>query len=261
MKIDKILGSTKEYVSYADVSMDIFGFDVHIDDIKINFPGQKPLLIDEMIIKSFDDDHALPHYMNVKFKGIQSDLEMLKMNPKFSKTINDLELKDIRSELILNYKYNKEQKMLDVQEMVLEVDSLGKISYKTQIHNVVAMEYFLMQLNLAPQTLKFGPTLIQFDNDSLVERFMKMNAKDNNLSLDRYKADLFSGEQKHVDEERSASKNVQASFHESWLKFLKNPKSFEFKTDPAQPIPLILFGDQKDKEKLFKQLNIKTTVN
>jgi hypothetical protein len=261
IKIDKILGNAKEYVSYRDASMDLFGFDVHIDDIKVSFPGQKPLLIDEMIVKSFDEENALPRYMNIKIKGMQSDLATLKMNPAFAKTIDGLELQDIQLELVMNYKYDKEQKMLDVKEMTLDVDDLAKITYTTQIHNVVAMEYFLMQLNLAPQTLRFGPTNIKIENDSFVERFMKMNAKDANLSVDTYKTELFAKEQKLIDEEKSASKSIQASLDESWLNFLKNPKSFELETKPIQPMPLLFSGDDKAKNDLFSKLNLKATAN
>lgn len=261
MKIDKILGTAKEYVTYANVSMDLFGFDVHIDDIKIALPGEKPLLIDEMVVKSFDSNNVLPHYMNIKMKGVQNLFQVAQINPTLAKIGLELKQKMNKSDLILNYKYENEQKMLDVKEMSVEIEDMAKISYETKIYNVLAMEYFTMQLNFAPQTLKYGPTHIQIKNDSLVEAFMEMNAKDANLSLESYKNDLFAKEQQKIDTAKALSQKFEVALDEAWLSFLKNPKSFDFQTAPKQPLPLILFGEIRSRDGMLRQVDPKFTVN
>lgn len=260
-KIDKILGANKEYVSYSDVSMDLFGFDVHIDDVKVNFPYQKPLIVDEITVKSFDTQNAVPLYMNIRLKGVQSDLSTLRSNPNFAKTLDELNIKEIKSDLTVNYVYEKERKMLDVEELSVNVENLGKLTYQTELYNVVAMAYFPLQLNLAPQTLKFGSTALHYEDNSLVERYMQMYAKDANLSLDSYKTDLFKRNQAKIDAAKASLQKYETLLDETWLAFLKNPKTFDFKIAPSQPVSLISVGNLKSRDDLLKTLNFSVSAN
>ena len=260
-KIDKILGANKEYVSYSDVSMYLFGFDVHIDGVKVNFPYQKPLIVNEIIVKSFDTQNAVPLYMNIRLKGVQSDLATLRSNPNFATTLNELDIKEIKSDIRVDYAYEKESKMLDVKELSINVEKLGKLNYQTQLYNVVAMAYFPLQLNLAPQTLKFGATVLHYENSSLVERYMQMYAKDANLSLEGYKADLFKRNEAKIDMAKKSSQKYETLLDETWLAFLKNPKTFDFKIAPSQPVSLISIGNKNSRDDLLKTLNFSVSAN
>lgn len=260
-KIDKILGSAKGYITYGDTSMDLFGFDAHIYDIKLNIPNQKPLVVDEMVVKSLDTDNAMPHYMNIKLKGIQSDLAMLRSNPNLADKLNTLEIKNIDSDLVINYEFEKDEKMLDIKEFTLKLEDAGKISYKAKIYNVVAMEYFPMQVNLAPQTLKFGTTSVKYEDDSFMERLSKLNAQDANQSVEIYKDARLKRVQANLAAAKSASQSYEIILDEAILKFLEDPKSFEFSIDPKAPISLSILGQTKSRDDVLKTLNPKVSAN
>jgi hypothetical protein len=260
-KIDKILGSAKGYITYGDTSMDLFGFDAHIYDIKLNIPNQKPLIVDEMIVKSLDTDNAMPHYMNIKLKGIQSDLAMLRSNPNLADKLNTLEIKNIDSGLVINYEFEKDEKMLNIKEFTLKLEDAGKISYKAKIYNVVAMEYFPMQVNLAPQTLKFGTTSLHYEDDSFMERLTKLNAQDANQSVEIYKDERLKRITAKLNAAKAASQNYEIALDEAMLTFLENPKSFEFSIDPKVPISLSILGQTKSRDDVLKTLNLEVSAN
>jgi hypothetical protein len=260
-KIDKILGSAKGYITYGDTSMDLFGFDAHIYDIKLNIPNQKPLIVDEMIVKSLDTDNAMPHYMNIKLKGIQSDLAMLRSNPNLADKLNTLEIKNIDSGLVINYEFEKDEKMLNIKEFTLKLEDAGKISYKAKIYNVGAMEYFPMQVNLAPQTLKFGTTSLHYKDDSFMERLTKLNAQDANQSVEIYKDERLKRITAKLNAAKAASQNYETALDEAMLTFLENPKSFEFSIDPKVPISLSILGQTKSRDDVLKTLNLEVSAN
>ena len=260
-KIDKILGGAKAYITYGDTSMDLFGFDVHIHDIKLNIPNQKPLVVDEMVIKSFDMDNAVPRYMNIKLKGIQTDLAMLRSNQNLAAKLDILELKEITSNLAINYKFDKDQKMLDVKDLTLQVDNAGKISYKTKLYNIVAMEYFPMQINLAPQTIKFGTTSLHYEDDSFMEHMMKMNAQDANQTVFVYKEAVLKRMQANLDTAKANSQSYEIQLDEAMIAFVKQPKSFDFGIEPAQPVSLIMLNEANSRDNMLKILQPTISAN
>ena len=260
-KIDKMLGSAKPYVTYGDTSMDLLGFDVHIHDIKLSIPNQKPLIVDEMVVKSFDTENAVPRYMNIKLERIQSDLAMLRSNPNLAAKLDILELKDIKSDLAVNYKFDKDEKMLDVKDLTLQVDNAGKISYKTKLYNIVAMEYFPMQINLAPQTIKFGTTSFHYEDDSFMEHMMKMKALDANQSVAVYKEDVLKRIQTNLAVAKANSQSYETQLDEAMITFVQKPKSFDFGIEPSEPISLIMLNEAKSRDEILKKLQPKISAN
>ena len=260
-KIDKILGNAKAYITYGDTSMDLFGFDAHIYDIKLSIPNQKPLLIDEMVVDSLDTDNAVPHYMNIKLKGIQSDLAMLKSNPNLADKLNTLEFKDIDSDLVINYEFEKDEKMLNIKEFALKIENAGKITYKAKLYNVVAMEYFPMQINLAPQTLKFGTTSLEYKDDSFIERLTKLKAQDANKSVEVYKSERLKLYKTELNIAKTNSHDYETMLDEALISFFEDPESFEFSIDPKEPISLSILNELKSRNDVLETLKLKVSAN
>lgn len=260
-KIDKILGNAKGYITYGDTSMDLFGFDAHIYDIKLNIPNQKPLTIDEMVVDSLDTENPVPHYMNIKLKGIQTDLAMLRSNANLADKLNTLEMNDIDSDLTINYEFEKDEKMLDIKEFALKVEDAGKITYKAKLYNVVAMEYFPMQINMAPQTLKFGATSLEYEDDSFMERMAKLSAQDANKSVEAYKDERLKKAKAELSAAKAASQEYETALNEAMLNFLEDPQSFELSIDPKEPISLSILNQLKSRNEILKTLNLKVSAN
>lgn len=260
-KIDKILGNAKAYITYEDVSMDLFGFDAHIYGIKLSIPNQKPLLIDEMVIDTLDTQNPMPHTMNIEFKGIQSDLAMLKSNPNIADKLNALDLNGINADLIINYEYVKEEKMLDIKEFTLQLEDAGKITYKAKLYNVPAMEYFAMQINMAPQTLQFGATSLEYEDDSFMERLTTLKAQDANKSVARYKEERLHVAQEELSRSKAASREYETMFNKAIVTFLEDPESFELSIDPKDPLSLSILGQLKTRDEILKTLHLKVSAN
>ena len=260
-KIDKMLGNAKGYVTYGDTSMDLFGFDVHIHDIKLNIPNQKPLIVDEMLVKSLDTENAVPKYMNIKLKGIQTDLAMLRANPLLAAKLDILNLKDVNSNITINYAFDKDQKMIDVKELTLKVQDAGMISYKTKLYNIVAMEYFPMQINLAPQTIKFGDTTLHYEDDSFMERWTHMKAEDANLSVTVYKDERLKKMQADLSTAKTNAQSYETVLDEALITFIQKPKTFDFAITPKEPVSLMTLGPIKSRDDVLKTLNLKVSAN
>ena len=259
-KIDKMLGNAKAYVTYGSASMDFFGFDVHVNDIRIMVPNAKPIIVDEMVVKSLDTENAVPRYMNVKLKGIQTDLAMLRSNPEMAAKLDVLNLKDINSNITINYTFEKDQQMIDVKDLTLKVEKAGTLTYKTKLYNIVAMEYFPMQINLAPQTIKFGETSLHYEDDSFMERWTKLKAQDANQSVDGYKQEHLKTMQAELDAAKANSQSYEALVDQAMITFMKNPKVFDFSIAPKEPVSLMMLGTVKTRDDVLKTLNPKVSA-
>ncbi len=260
-RVDKILGSSKQFVTYDDASMDMLGFAIHLNNVKVQIPNQEPLKIDEIVINDVDTKNLTPHYMNIEVKGIENDLTSLATSRKASKALATLDYKKIKSDLKINYAFNKEKKLLDIKDVSLNVKNAGEISYRTELYNVSSLESLAMQMNFAPQSVKFGKTSLRYEDDSLTNRIFKLIAEQSNKDVNSFKAEIVKNIERNIQRSKTTSKPYEEKINEAMLEFVKNPKSFEFKISPEKPVSLASLRQAGSQEEFLKSLNLKISAN
>ena len=225
-----------EYVSY-DASVDLLGFNTHLEDIKINFPGQETIEIDEITINDFDSDHDIPEFVNIEIEGLEVK-KVLKHSP-FARMTRGL-LKDMdeaRLNFAINYEFDAENQILNIKEMSESVDNLGKISFSTVLHNVKSIQMLVQSIMLNPNAILIGKSELAYEDDSLVNKLMLMNAEKEKISLNQYKDRMLEMMNKELNKvDKKENSDLEKELLSKMISFIKNPDEFEISINPKKPM-------------------------
>jgi len=261
-KVNKLVSELpKGLVTYESASMDLLGFAVHIDNLVISMPNQKDTYIDEIIISDIDTDNNVPQYADIEISGINVDMDALRVNKQMSKMIDTLGYQQLKSNIAVNYTFDKDKKMLDIKGVSFGMDDAGELTFKTKILGVKSLKTIANTLQRNPSALEIDATSLTYDDDSLTERLYKLAGQNNRKkqSADEFKAELISELDKEI--KKAKSKKFEKEVLEAMREYLQNPKSFEVSISPDNPISMKTANKTKSKEEFLELLNFEVSVN
>ena len=261
-KIDKALANLpKGLVTYEDVSVDLLGFDVHINNIKIHAPGQKDAMIDEIVINSIDSDNEVPNYLDLEINGIEIDIESLKYDRKMSKLLDGLGYENLKADLALSYSYDKDDKIMEIKNMSFEVKDAGELSFKTNLHGINSLQNLSMQLMMNPRSIKVAKSSIKYEDESLAARLIKSDALAAGLSEDKFKENVLSELANTLKKAEEKEKKYEITMLEEVIDFFENPSSFEISISPEEPISVWDMQKANSANELMKKINLDISAN
>lgn len=261
-KIDKVLAKMPEgTVKYDSVSTDLLGLDIRINDIKINLPGQKETIIDEIVIKSIDSDNEIPNYLDVEINGIDLDIEALKLNRQMAKSIDLLEYKNLKSNLELSYSFNKDEESVDIENISFAIEDAGKLSLNSKLHGIKSLENIAMQFMYNPERIKVSNSSIIYDDDSLTNRLMKLAAHDDGTSVGTFKEKILTKLSEELKKSENKDHKYETKVLEELIAFWNNPDSFEVSISPEEAISFNQMRRIQNPEEFIKKVNLDISAN
>ena len=261
-KVDKLLEATpKGVITYESASMDIIGLEVCINDVTIKAANGKSIKIDEIVINDIDTDNDIPQYMDIEINDIEGDLETLKLDRNSAKLIDMLELKELVSDIAFKYSFDKEENILEIDDVSFKVEDLGKLAFEVELHGVQSLSGLGMQMMMAPQNLKIASASIEYDNYADKELISAMVAVSNGLSYDESKAKSLQKLSRTIEELKDEDDDIASELAEMIHDFYEDPKSFEISISPENAVSIReITGTQSAKE-AKELLNFKVEVN
>jgi len=257
-KLDEALSEIPQgMISYENASMDLFGFDIHVSDIKVNISGSPEKTIEEIVIHSFDNENKIPEYLNIEVNGIETNMDDLKINTEMSKIVDGLDYKEFKSDLVLNYSFDKEKKEIDIKEFSMRLQDAGEIKFKAELGGINSLEQLPMLLFANQRALLIGESSIVYKDNSLTKRLFEMSAKNAGITVDELKQNLINDFSASLNKENK----YEVAFSEALIKYIKNPKSFEIEIDPKEKISLSSMQRATSPEDLLKLLNLEISAN
>jgi len=248
-------GLSSDTLSY-DASVDLFGFNTHLHDITINLPGQAPIEIDEVIINDFDTNHDIPEYMDIEIEGIKA--KKMLSSPLLANASQGIfnEMETVNTNFAIKYMFDSDDKILDIKEISESVDGLGKISFSTVLHNIASMKALPQIVMMNPKSILIGKSELAYEDDSLVEKLMLINAKKENISVAEYKGKMLVELNKELVKAKKEEKSdLKKDFLSTIISFIKSPDTLEISINPQTPMNLQAMT-KTNPEKLIKKLNL-----
>lgn len=239
-------------IDYKKVSVDLLGMDVRISNIII-YPAdsKEKLKIEEIVIHNIDDKAGIPTFLSMSCNGIELNMEELGED---AKQFRELGYNDkMMLNLNVNYAYNKEKKEIDMKKIGIGADEAGEINVSFRLGNISLEPKEIAGLLFTFPQVLFHEAKIEYDDDSLAERLMKLGAKEQQVTLEDFKKSLIKNvETKIVKEKDDFTKKALIEIKE----FLEDPEEFSISASPPKPYPFGRIMRTNDPKDVIKLLNI-----
>lgn len=260
-RIDKILSKLPEgSITYDSVSTDFFGLDVRINDIKINMPGQTNT-IDEIVIKSIDNDNDIPNYLDIEINGMNVDIESLKMNRQIAKTIDILEYKSLKADLAISYAFDEDEETLNIKNISYLLEDAGELSMNAKVYGLKSFNDLQTQMMLNPKSIKISNSSIKYDDNSLTERLIKLAAHEDGVSVGTYKEKVLSELSKQLKKSEDKDDKFEIEILEEVITYWKNPESFEISISPKEAISFYNMQRINNAKEFVETVNLDISAN
>ena len=255
------MGIEKRNISY-DVSVDLFGLDTHIEDIKLKSPDGKVAKIDEIVLKDFDSKHPTPQYLDIEVEGLELPATMLQIDPKLQQLFANYKKEYLKVNFALAYKLKPKKKKLDIEKLSYEIEDVAKISLEAELYNVASFNDLVQQvIILGPASLKFAQASVKYEDDGLADMLFAYNAKDAGVSVDQFKSSLIQKMDASLQKAKTKKDHLQVVLIEEIVTFTKNPKSFEVHIDPKEAVSFQELTIDHTTQDALKMLNISVDAN
>jgi hypothetical protein len=258
-----------ENVEYNDVSVDLPGGDVHIQGVEIAPPGGgKETLIEEIVIHDFDEDNDIPHYLNLSANGV--DIEVTPANFGAASTeLKKMGYETIAASFDLEYEYNEAGKALELTNLALRIEDMGEASLGISLENIDLETVDLENpatLMLVTQALRIKYAVIEFDNNSLMERLLATDAKNRGMEVDDLTGQIEVEIEAQIKTAKNAGDEFSVSVLTAMLDFVKDPDSIAITIKPEKPISfetftILAMESENDPTYLVKALNLRVEAN
>lgn len=247
-------------IEYDDVDVTPIAQHVTISNItispkkKLGVGQEDPVKVQELTIYDIDDkagEERIPEYIDVEMKGIEFDIDDLGEDADDLRALGyeGMVLVDMR----MDYKYDDDKKELKVKNFTIGSDEMGELK----------MSFHLSNIDLNPNMNPFGLMMsvmfhggaIEYKDHSFVERAMKKEGENNNMSIAAFKEHLL----KSIDEEigREPESDFAKDAMNEMKDFIKNPKQISISANPQRPINAGNFMNSSAPEEIIELIGLK----
>lgn len=217
-------------LSYGEIEVGFFASSIEIEDVKINAEGEGPVTIEEIEVAEFDKSHEPPHYMHLKFKGLERQLADLP--PEQAQAMQQMGYERLRGNVEVAYRYDADDKVLAVTEADATFEDMGSISAKLRL-----TEVDLDQLAQDPQQMpqfKVADLGVRYKDLSLIDRAIKIAAQEGGVDEQAVREQM-------VQQIEMQSGAMEGAFYqelgEALKQMVRDPGTLVIEAKPAQPVP------------------------
>lgn len=253
--VDKSIAKIANFVDvdYKKVSVDLLGLNVHISDILVfTADAKEKIKIDEIIINDVDDKSNIPTFLSISINGIELNINELGED---AEEIRELGYSGkLLFNLSADYNYDQEKKELNVNRIGIGADKVGEINISMHLGNINLDPKQIIKILFTYPQIMLYEAKINYEDASLVQRLMKLEAQKNNKSVKDFKRSLIQNLKKEIEEEKDKfTKKALVEIKE----FIDDPEEFSISVFPAKPKPLGRIMRCNDGKEAIKLLNVK----
>lgn len=254
-KLNAVLaGTTPGMITYEDASLNPWTLSVDLQNVKIHAPNGKNILIKEVEVNSLDTKHKIPRYMDIELEGITAHTANMR-NPIAAGVLQQLGYRSLTSNIKFNYVYHKQDEFLNIKNMSWNIEHAGKISYHLKLADVKSLPSLMMQLQLAPQSVKITSLSIKYKDESLANRIFKILAQRSGLSVSSFKNHLIQRLQHNLQVAKQNNQKLGKQFNKKLISFIKDPDELKISMKSNKPISIFELQNSNNPNKMLKQLH------
>lgn len=253
-KVNEAIAKVANYmdIDYKNVSVDLIGMDVHVSGILVApVDAKEKIKIDEIVIYDIDNKSDIPTFLSISCNGIEQNMDELGED---AKQLRELGYNDkMMVNLHLNYAYNKEKKELDIKKIGVGADEAGEINVSFRLGNISLKLEEIAGLLLTFRQVIFHEAKIEYVDDSLAERLMKLGAQEQQMAIEDFKKFLIGNVESEIAKENDEFTKKALSEIKT---FLENPEKLSISASPEKPYPLGRIMRTYNPKDIIKLLNI-----
>jgi hypothetical protein len=239
-----------------------------IRQVEISGRAKKKITIEQIEIRAFDwANPKEPRYLDMAIAKLAGAADAFDRD--VAENFQDLGVDTIVLNAELIYKFDEQENSFEVARLVLDLVEIGELRLRFKLTGVTVADLkdataksdapkprskanegdpvmvMLARLNIASAA-------VSFRDKSLVQRWIKAEAKKKNMSEQAAKAMIL---QEAAEERSKAEDDVTREILDATIKFLRNPREIELAANPPAPANIMMaFMTVIGNRSTFKQL-------
>lgn len=241
-------------IDYKSVSVDLLGMDVRISDILVSpVNAKEKLKIHEIIIHDIDKNADIPTFLSMSCNGIELNIKDLGEEAEGLRNLGYIDKMIVN--LNVEYSYDKEKKEINISKIGIGADEAGEISVSLRLGNISLNPNEIVGLLFNFQQIIFHEAKIEYKDESLFERFIKLRAEEQDLSIEDFKKSIIQDIEIEIE---NANDDLAKDSLGEIMEFVEDPEELSITASPSKPQPLgRLMRIEQLSNDIFRLLNIK----
>jgi hypothetical protein len=244
--IEQLVAENEEIESlqYGGLKVGLLDQGGRISDIQLRLKGvDDPIKIDQIQVADLAQAKGRWVQADVRMEGLtlKNDHDLLE---SFTPDLAAMGYKEVVMDASLAYRYDLEERLLQVEEMRLHCKDMGTISMAATLAQVNALgdinkkDLDLGSLFFSFSLVSIGPSKLEYEDHSLFQKWIKQEAKKSG----RQPKELVAKWHKQLDEAANPDDHMIVKNARKAVKaFLANPDRITAQIDPEKPVALMRF--------------------
>ncbi|OEU64891.1 MAG: hypothetical protein BA863_13700 [Desulfovibrio sp. S3730MH75] len=235
----KVKEFTEKYSSAVEISFDralVNPLNQHVMvwNVQLDFAVGGSCSADFVVVKRFDDKHAIPHYFEGDVKGINVPVDFMNLGT-LSRDFSKMGYKNLCFDLSADYIYEDEAKRMSVRKLNFDGSDICKLNVGFDLSDVKLDSPGLSGL-IGVKVLDGGVVL---HDNSLISRMIEFSAFSAKMTSEAYLEGVLENLQLKMQESRSVGNGYAEDFYGELIEFLASPDNIQVKVAPVDPVPLL----------------------
>jgi len=229
----------------------LFGLNTHIKGVTIApVDSENKTIIDQIVVYDVDRKNNFPRHLKITLHGIHID-----RSSGIWEYFQDLGFDDeeIRIDVDLEYVYKTDEKSFYVHRFTYGAPKIGELSLNLRISNIDLDSGSLFLTSSSFLDILIHKAELRYHDYSLVEKFLRMKAKDEGKDTRKYVREILDEMDKTIEESKEA---FYKSFLQKFKDFVQNPGVIVIRVEPNEPLPLERLLDIQKLDEAVNLLNI-----
>jgi hypothetical protein len=251
-------------IEYGDISVDLIGLGVHINDIVFS-NGEEKVKIDELFLADLDEKSKIPAYVDISLNGVHMEQVIPNLDRGMRKNLKlAFGVKNKSDPILLNaslrYSYNDNKEA--ETEVTFGGDNVGTLSLKLEMGGVSKPSKANIDNPMGDaETASLKELSLSYEDDSMITRWLDKMCEKEDLSIsdckDKMKVELRDNSAKQGELAKKYAKIFEG--------FIDDPDAISITAKPEEPLVLMkawqsVIGGKESMDDVLKKLNFDLRV-
>lgn len=245
-------------ITYEDISFNPLTFKTTLEALEISPPGATfKITAQSIVINKYDTKNSPPLYSDIETNGIFIDFADEKGVGDLAQAaafMDKLGYDSVTMDIATRHTYKKEGKHL-TYGFNLKVKDMGILAFDTALDNLDLSDNS-MALFMDHSNVEIASAKVQYIDNSLVNRAIKMQAKEAGISTDEMMTMLNNSLDGEIQNEED---ELGLAVLNALKKFLNKPGTYTITLNPEKPVPFMRFQEASP-EDVLRELGMTVTA-
>lgn len=234
-------------LNYSRLAVDASRAQVTLTEVDLK-RGNERIFADKVVISDFDQNHEIPHTMNILAEGIVLPADSSHIGA-FASLFKELGMVELHGNCQLAYSFDAEKAVLDVNHFQFQSPELGELVFKGGFGNIDLDEFREEKL----VGLRIVGLDLTFTDSGLMNRVLDAYATHRNMAGEQARTFLSTEVSTLAVAARAADNARAEKAFRALGAFVEKPETIVIRATPEEPVPWLYFFMGRD---VFESINL-----